>query len=472
MTDRFQIIKFDKTAITPSQSKSLSKLSLNNNNNRENSDSDSSFVEEEKTIIKSKTEPENQKCFGALKNNNKDISLTKPNPIKLWFATELKSDVILNKRLIIKQDLLKCKSARNMFIKAAKIEINNQLLQELMDLYDREFFECKFYKKLKQQSTNFIIDIGDPVHVFQKGTAAFCKIEGDEVTIAFHKGINDLKFESPPPLSTEVMTTSCTAEEVNGILCYDKIDVLQIILEHELIHLFHQVFLRKPRVNHSQPFIDLCKGIFGHTLYTHAIGHSRGLERVYEEQDRIQKFKNWKVKDLVKLTRLKYSSPQQNFDTDKNEDNHNNFGMIVQIAKEYVTIMSVNGILIEKIPFKELNKIIDDNGDNGSDDDDDDDDGDDSKVDIESKENETELYPKWKLNLERWTELFIKNKSIIQKGSTVFYKLNNHSNSIDSKDTNTIEGIVISKKQSVAQIQISPYFIGLIPYHCLSLSSK
>lgn len=558
------IIKFDKNAITPLQSQLLSKLPfqkkpkisglrLNSDNNNQNDQdehkktlqkgSDSGSVSENASFTidnknsdlslpntnsnskqklqshsknvenekkngnkkEPKTEPANAKCFGLLKPAEEKSAMSvisRPHPLKLWFDMKLESDIIIEKRLMIKKELLKCKSARNIFIRASKIQIDNEVLNQLITLYDREFFKAKFFQKLKQQSTEFILDIGDPIYKFPKGWAGFFRLEGDVATIAIHKGMNDLQFKASALLPTSSSSSSSpqginleTCEEVNGILCFDKIDVLQIVLEHELIHLFIAVFLRKHKVAHGPQFQELCKSIFGHTLYTHAIGHSCGLERVYEEEDRLEKLKTWKIKDLVRLTRLNYSSSVQN--NNNEEDRVDRMGMIVQLFKDDVTIMSTDGTLIEKIPFKELTKIsnreseeADDQNDSNSDDHEGDDEGEsgtennaeedeeqkDEDIDNEKDSEKTETENKKqnrnhhnnsqktekdiKMKLLKLTNLFIKNKATIQKGSTVSYKLNRD---------NLVIGQVISKKQSVAQIQISPYFIGLIPYHCLNI---
>lgn len=75
-------------------------------------------------------------------------------------------------------------------------------------------------------------------------------------------------------VSTHLLFTNFHADhrpvEVNGLPCQDRLDALQRIFEHELVHLaellaYGQSSCRTPR------FRDLARRLFGHTQATHAL---------------------------------------------------------------------------------------------------------------------------------------------------------------------------------------------------------
>ncbi len=57
---------------------------------------------------------------------------------------------------------------------------------------------------------------------------------------------------------------------VNGIVCHDRLEALQRIFEHELIH-FIEIFLWKKSSCSAQQFKRLVRQIFGHSETTHQL---------------------------------------------------------------------------------------------------------------------------------------------------------------------------------------------------------
>jgi hypothetical protein len=361
----------------------------------------------------------NRDCFKAVK---KQYVITKPKAIKLWFNQEIDAKEIIARRRRIK-DLLG---------RVRKPKIDDKLLDILIKGYDTEFFNGKLYFYLKKQSTDFKLTIGDEKEEFKKGVAAFCKLAGDEVSIIFHKDIDNLQFNSRH--DARELSTEC--EEINGILCWDKIDCVQSILEHELVHLIMQVFLRQLKAPHGKAFKELAKGLWAHSMYNHAIGYGTGMERVEREQDREKKFNEWKVKDVVSYTADEKKAKQ--------------FGMIVLKSKETVVLMSTDASLVEKVPYADLGLApvapIDPIAPVG-----------------ESKDDTMPDTAGLKEML-LWTQRFLNTKKKLKVGSTVSY-----SNIINVGDSEKlVQGTVSAKKQTCAQIRVSPMFSSLIPYHCLT----
>lgn len=362
----------------------------------------------------------NRQALGAIKTSHV-ISASKP--IGLWFKKKLSAFGIQKRRQQIKQQALtETKGNANMALTTA-------ILQTLMKGYNDLFFAGQFYTKLMEQKTNFtlvLVDANQDHHEFKKGWAGFCQMKGDQVTIALHPGLNDLIFESDPNSSSNPITKG---EEINGILCTDRVECAQVVLEHELIHLIHQVFLRKVKAGHGKSFKDLAKGLFGHSLFTHAIGHGQGLNRVRREEDREAKFAQCKVGDLVVF--CENGAGRRRFDQE---------GCIVVKGKEQVVLMSSNGSLLVKVPFADIKKV--------------------------------EEQPK--RGLRNWTSRFLENKKNVTVGSEVTYerqapKRVQKEGQKSVPNFNEVQGTVLAKKPLGAQVALDDSVSVFVPYHCLKV---
>jgi hypothetical protein len=73
---------------------------------------------------------------------------------------------------------------------------------------------------------------------------------------------------SAPVLATSFRTPG-EAFLVNGVQCTDRLEALQLILEHELVHLYE--LLRTGRSAHGPMFRRTALDLFGHTDYRHAL---------------------------------------------------------------------------------------------------------------------------------------------------------------------------------------------------------
>lgn len=325
------------------------------------------------------TKQNNQNCLPPLKQQ---FIITKSSGIELWFNQSLTNENIITKRT-------------NIYNKFQHYPINDQLLIDLFQHYNEEFFENKMMTKLELQQTKFEIRFGTKKDEFKKGWAAYCSLKGDYVQILFHPGLLELQFNQ-------------SHEEINGILCQDRLSVLQIILEHEIIHLLLQVFLRNTTCKHGNPFQTLAKGLFGHLLFTHAIGIVDGKERIEKELDRIEKNKICQVKDMVIYKQSKCNA------------------MILMKTKANVTLIHEDGSIVEKVPYNMIS--ISDN----------------KPINFES--------------FNYWTERFLKTKLKIKVHDVVNY--------LNENDI-AIKGQVLQKKATHVIVGINSNFSTKIKYHCL-----
>jgi hypothetical protein len=149
-------------------------------------------------------------------------------------------------------------------------------LEELFTLYDDYFFDSSIRNYLKEKDEELIVKFGQ----FRKkqGTAGHCKlkIQGKkEVKKCYHT----LGFSLPVLSNVFVDDESEEIETANGIQCFDQLECLQIIMEHEMIHLIINLWNEgksEEKVNkreaHGKTFKTLARNIFGHSNFRHSLG--------------------------------------------------------------------------------------------------------------------------------------------------------------------------------------------------------
>ena len=148
---------------------------------------------------------------------------------------KLSTDVILRKREFIKSEIIRkfVKNGNEINIK----DINTNVLKEMINLYDIEFFDNAF-KKLK-------------IKLILCWNNKCCKVAGrcwEKKRYDFEEQFEH-NFSSPPKfdqefikielsyntfkqLDFEMFPTQCS----NGIACNNFFSCLQIVLEHEMVH--------------------------------------------------------------------------------------------------------------------------------------------------------------------------------------------------------------------------------------------
>jgi hypothetical protein len=134
-------------------------------------------------------------------------------------------------------------------------------LRELFDLYDRHFFDNAFNRYLVPPNK---FEVKFTTHATT--TAGFCSRTGCDYYISINKSI-----------FTDRLFTGAAQHfhAANGLVCRTKLDCLQLVMEHEMIHLVqfiwhHQCGNSKQRA-HGREFKRLAKNIFGHTETKHEL---------------------------------------------------------------------------------------------------------------------------------------------------------------------------------------------------------
>lgn len=149
-------------------------------------------------------------------------------------------------------------------------EMTNQHLMLIFQLYDHLWFQGRLGRFF--DGTHNLLNLE-----FGKGTSigGSCKLlEKGKLcthTISISRPVFSKPFTNP-------------VETVNGLQCTNHLSCLQLVFEHELIHLILNLWCRNQQ-GHGAEFQNLAKNLFGHTSYKHMIGRGMDVDpEVYLEK--------------------------------------------------------------------------------------------------------------------------------------------------------------------------------------------
>lgn len=167
-------------------------------------------------------------------------------------------------------------------------ENNNYLspnqIKSMVQMYDAVFFGGLIESSLKRTHTYYKFDLSSA-----KTYAGAYKNKGNAQIIS----ISWPMFKKLFPSGSETYTS-------NGIVCRDRLEALQITLEHELIHMLVRLSQHLPEKiqkydkvysSHGQLFKDLVHAYFGHTGVTHGFhvpNENRKTKVHFKVSDRVQ----------------------------------------------------------------------------------------------------------------------------------------------------------------------------------------
>lgn len=139
-------------------------------------------------------------------------------------------------------------------------------IQAMYKLYDHYFFDGvvdKFLNKPGKIKYILEFEFGNTTHI---GGICSKSVRGTQCS---------LKITLSKKALTNVFKdkSSATTEVVNGIVCRDQLECMQLIFEHELIHMIIGVWCdSKKGESHGKKFKTLANNIFGHTDFRHTMG--------------------------------------------------------------------------------------------------------------------------------------------------------------------------------------------------------
>ena len=146
-------------------------------------------------------------------------------------------------------------------------------LEALWDLYDRVFFGGQISKKLRDEGSTLKFQTTSGGKTKSGGWCQTTKSPGRKhchFTISFPVGLYLKLFRSGEK-----------SLSVNGITCWDRLSCLQMVFEHESIHMIMQLYNYERRIisgpgkaiydPHGKLFQCIVQVYFGHTDFRHSL---------------------------------------------------------------------------------------------------------------------------------------------------------------------------------------------------------
>lgn len=192
--------------------------------------------------------------FKYLFDNNMELPPVLSYPVKTKYSDKF----IRQQRDLVKMSLEQKGYSVNLE------DIDNEILQDMFELYDKYFFLGRINRLLLVKKGTLTLDVSGRM----TKTAGVCKRDGCSYSITISR---------PIILNTFVdVAESLNRHKSNGLFCYDRLECLMNIFEHELIHLVinlvHGTVEKDPIYkSHGLFFKDLAFAYFGHTEFKHSL---------------------------------------------------------------------------------------------------------------------------------------------------------------------------------------------------------
>ena len=219
-------------------------------------------------------------------------------------------------------------------------EWNATHLQRMYELYDEEFFDKEISEKLRitGSTVKFQTTSGNNAKI-----GGWCKTQKltpqrktCTFTISFPRGLY-LKLFTDPSVKTL---------KSNGVVCYDRLECLQLTFEHEFVHLIMQLYGQYKNIkgkgkmiytSHGKLFQCFVKAYFGHTDFRHALLAGESSTKLSPSRTKIgMSVKFEATKGGVMIT-----------------------GTVMKINKKTVRVRSVNGFDSFLVPYSHLMRVND-----------------------------------------------------------------------------------------------------------------
>ena len=134
-------------------------------------------------------------------------------------------------------------------------------LRLVFDLYDQYFFSRQLRHLLDGSGSNISFDVSTRM---TSAGASIRKVPARAPDVAPAYRIT----ASAPVLFASFNGTRATFE-VNGVSCRDRLEALQVLMEHEIVHLCE--FILWGTSSHAKRFKEMAHGVFGHTDFRHML---------------------------------------------------------------------------------------------------------------------------------------------------------------------------------------------------------
>lgn len=221
----------------------------------------------------------------------------------------------------IKENHAKIRKELNIDLK--KFKLSDLIVKKLFLIFDRLYFKDLIQAKL--YDNNIDIDFG--ISNKCKNAAGFCKYTRKKIEIIFSNYI----FE-------KIHNDKFKSINISGIICYDLVDVLITLMEHEITHFIlfvYDSYKDDVKSGHNSQFKELVYNMYRHTKITHDL-----LTGDIEEYNNMKEEATTKLKIGMKIQCKK------------------DIGTVINIKPKYILYLTDNKV--KACRFNEYN-IIDKN---------------------------------------------------------------------------------------------------------------
>jgi hypothetical protein len=221
-------------------------------------------------------------------------------------------------------------------------ELSQRLLEEMFRLYDWLFFDEQISRIASERKHTFHVEVSSKM----TKTAGICKYKSQECTITI--GISK-------PIYNQLFARDEKNHRMGGLLCVDKLDCVQKIFEHELVHALINIFCndvmirtpgKKGFIYHPQIFKDIVHAQFGHTEFRHDLLAGEGSE-VEKKLEHAAKIKSQLYKGARVIVNTRGGPMKATIDTKP------------KVNAKTITLTLDNGAKLKGVGFQWIDKILD-----------------------------------------------------------------------------------------------------------------
>lgn len=233
-------------------------------------------------------------------NNIRYITTGLDNTIDMYIKKKINDNTIINNRIKIRKKLN---------INVDKFKLRSSIVKKLFLIFDKLYFKNFIQEKLADGNMKIKFDVSNKL----KNTAGYCRYENNNVKIVFSKFIIH-----------KIYNDKFTQINLGGVICNDIVDVLIVLMEHEITHLLlflYDKYINDVKSGHNSQFKLLVYNMFRHIKITHSLLFG-DLEKY--EQSKKDTYDNLKIGMKIKC--------------------NNKIGIVVDIRDKYIHFMNNNKI--------------------------------------------------------------------------------------------------------------------------------
>ena len=231
-------------------------------------------------------------------NNVRYISTNLDNFIDIYLKKKIDDSTIINNRRKIHKEL-------NINIK--NFELTPNMIKKLFIIFDRIYFKNFIKEKLYQGNIEFSFDVSNKL----KNLAGYCKYKNNNIEIIFSKHILE-----------KIYNDKFKKINLGGIECNDIVDVLIVLMEHEITHLIlfiYDKYKNDVKSGHNSQFKDIVYNMYRHIKITH--------ELLFGDLEKYEKFKKEATEKLKIGMKIKCKK---------------NSGIVIDIKPKYIIYKTDN----------------------------------------------------------------------------------------------------------------------------------